>query len=224
MARAVPRKVNEVKLFTGDIQGLCTGRDKVFACTSKGAIRYCFSPLQFLFSSFSYIQNRIVGDCLLTAPDLYASDPLFCPCFKQAVSSLFCFVSSNLSQKAFLTPEMPTDPHHHPSYREMLTPEMAGDWGNSFNSCLHWPDVSRHYTAAKQQSGSCLLNFCSFTNPSDCKAWNTGKKGELSEAGAQEKAHSACKQQSESCLLNPCSCTNLPSVCRAENIGKKGEL
>ncbi len=49
MARAVPRKVNEVKLFTGDIQGLCTGRDKVFACTSKGAIRYCSSPLQFLF-------------------------------------------------------------------------------------------------------------------------------------------------------------------------------
>ncbi|DBA82342.1 hypothetical protein WJX79_008773 [Trebouxia sp. C0005] len=39
MARAVPRKVNQVKLFTGDIQGLCTGRDKVFACTSKGAIR-----------------------------------------------------------------------------------------------------------------------------------------------------------------------------------------
>ncbi len=45
MARAVPRKVNEVKLFTGDIQGLCTGRDKVFACTSKGAIRYCSSPM-----------------------------------------------------------------------------------------------------------------------------------------------------------------------------------
>lgn len=39
MARAVPRKVKEVKLFTGDIQGLCTGRNKVFACTSNGAIR-----------------------------------------------------------------------------------------------------------------------------------------------------------------------------------------
>ena len=55
MARAVPRKVNEVKLFTGDIQGLCTGRDKVFACTSKGAIRYCsslmFDVLQGLDSS-----------------------------------------------------------------------------------------------------------------------------------------------------------------------------
>lgn len=39
MARAVPRKVREVKLFTGDIQGLCTGRNQVFACTSNGAIR-----------------------------------------------------------------------------------------------------------------------------------------------------------------------------------------
>ncbi|KAL3152801.1 WD repeat-containing protein 90 [Trebouxia sp. C0009 RCD-2024] len=39
MARAVPRKVREVKLFTGDIQSLCTSRNMVFACTSNGAIR-----------------------------------------------------------------------------------------------------------------------------------------------------------------------------------------
>jgi len=68
MARAVPRKVNEVKLFTGDIQGLCTGRDKVFACTSKGAIRYCSSPIRFLFSFVSYIHNGLV-----ITSELYAS-------------------------------------------------------------------------------------------------------------------------------------------------------
>ncbi len=93
MARAVPRKVNEVKLFTGDIQGLRTGRDKVFACTSKGAIRYCSSSLQFLFSSFSYIHLGLADDCLLTTSDLYASDPLFGLLFKQTVSSFFCVVS-----------------------------------------------------------------------------------------------------------------------------------
>ena len=52
MSRAVPRKMREVKLFTGDIQGLCTGRNKVFACTSNGAIRYhVYSKLGSCFMS-----------------------------------------------------------------------------------------------------------------------------------------------------------------------------
>ena len=39
MSRAVPRHVRDIKLFTGDILGLCTGNNRLFACTSRGSIK-----------------------------------------------------------------------------------------------------------------------------------------------------------------------------------------
>jgi pleiotropic regulator 1 len=39
MTRAVPRHAREIKLFTGDILGLCTGGGRVYACTANGAIK-----------------------------------------------------------------------------------------------------------------------------------------------------------------------------------------
>eukprot|EP00891_Asterochloris_glomerata_P007760 jgi/Astpho2/7760/Aster-07599 len=39
MSRAVPRHVRDIKLFTGDILALCTGNNRLFACTSRGSIK-----------------------------------------------------------------------------------------------------------------------------------------------------------------------------------------
>ncbi len=171
MARAVPRKVNEVKLFTGDIQGLCTGRDKVFACTSKGAIRYCSSPFQFLFSSVSYIHNGLVVDCLLTTLDMYASRLLFCLHLNCLELLWVCLhlkqIVSHLPQNAFLNPEMSTVSHHSPCYREIQTSEMSGDRGNAF---LHWPDVSGHFIPSSNQGPLCSTLAASLP----CSIWLQG--------------------------------------------------
>ena len=39
LTRAVPRKVREMSLFTGDIQGLAAGGGRVFSCGADGSIR-----------------------------------------------------------------------------------------------------------------------------------------------------------------------------------------
>jgi len=102
MARAVPRKVNEVKLFTGDIQGLCTGRNKVFACTSKGAIRYCSSPIRFLFSFVSYIHNGLV-----ITSELYASGLPVLVCTLNEI--IRCWFLLLMQQKPVAVPLLESD-------------------------------------------------------------------------------------------------------------------
>jgi pleiotropic regulator 1 len=39
LARSVPRKVNEISVYTGDIQGLVTGGGRLFSCGADGSIR-----------------------------------------------------------------------------------------------------------------------------------------------------------------------------------------
>ena len=39
LARSVPRKVNEITVYTGDIQGLVTGGGRLFSCGADGSIR-----------------------------------------------------------------------------------------------------------------------------------------------------------------------------------------
>lgn len=39
LSRSVPRKVHEVTVFTGDIQGLTTGAGRLFSCGADGSIR-----------------------------------------------------------------------------------------------------------------------------------------------------------------------------------------
>ena len=39
LSRSVPRKVNEISVFTGDIQGLTTGAGRLFSCGADGSIR-----------------------------------------------------------------------------------------------------------------------------------------------------------------------------------------
>lgn len=39
LSRSVPRKVNEVSVYTGDIQGLVTGGGCLYSCGADGSIR-----------------------------------------------------------------------------------------------------------------------------------------------------------------------------------------
>jgi hypothetical protein len=39
LSRSVPRKVNEVSVYTGDIQGLVTGGGRLYSCGADGSIR-----------------------------------------------------------------------------------------------------------------------------------------------------------------------------------------
>jgi len=39
LSRSVPSKVNEVSVYTGDIQGLVTGGGRLFSCGADGSIR-----------------------------------------------------------------------------------------------------------------------------------------------------------------------------------------